>query len=66
MAFPPSGWSTLIIRVWRTEGARELRARLTELNDVESSGRTVAVAGGVDDVLDATRAWLTRVEAVES
>lgn len=55
-----SGWSTLIIRVWRTEDS-QLRARLTELDNVEGPERAVAVAGLVDDVLDATRAWLTRV-----
>jgi hypothetical protein len=53
-------WSTLIIRVWLTEGAH-LRARLTELDDIEGPERAVAVAGDADDVLDATRAWLTRV-----
>lgn len=51
----------MIIRVWRTEGPGNLRARLTELSDVDSPGHTVAVAGDVDDVLDATRSWLERV-----
>ncbi len=55
-----SNWSTLIIRVWLTEGVH-LRARLTELDDVEGPERVVAVVGDADDVLDATRAWLTRV-----
>jgi hypothetical protein len=64
MAVPASGWSTLIIRVWLAEDdSGGLRARLTELDDFESPGRAVAVAGDVDDVLDATRAWLTRVTA---
>lgn len=55
-----SRWSTLIIRVWLTDGA-PLRARLTELDDIEAPERAVAVVGNADDVLDATRAWLTRV-----
>jgi hypothetical protein len=59
-----SRWSTLIIRVWLTEGeGAGVRARLTELDDVESPGRTVAVAEGIDDVLEATRDWLVRVVA---
>lgn len=60
MSPPRSGWSTLIIRVWVTD-AGGLRARLTELDDVESPGRPVAVAGAVEDVLGETRAWLERV-----
>jgi hypothetical protein len=59
---PRSGWSTLIIRVWVTE-VGGLRARLTELDDVESPGRSVAVAGAVEDVLGETRAWLERLTA---
>jgi len=55
-----SSWSTLIIRIWLTEDS-QLRARLTELDDVEGPERAVAVVGVVDDVVDATRAWLTRV-----
>jgi hypothetical protein len=55
-----SRWSTLIIRVWLTDGL-PLRARLTELDDIEGPERAVAVAGDPDHVLEATRAWLTRV-----
>ena len=52
----------MIIRVWLTEGdGGGLRARLTELDDFESPGRAIAVAGDAEDVLDATRAWLARV-----
>jgi hypothetical protein len=53
-------WSTLIIRVWLADGA-SLRARLTELDDIEGPERAVAVVGDADDVVDATRAWLNRV-----
>jgi 16S rRNA G1207 methylase RsmC len=53
-------WSTLIIRLWLTEDA-QVRARLTELDDVQGPERAVALVGNADDVLDATRAWLTRV-----
>jgi hypothetical protein len=53
-------WSTLIIRLWLTEDA-QVRARLTELDDVQGPERAVALVGNADDVLDATRAWLMRV-----
>jgi hypothetical protein len=62
MDVPAAKWSTLIIRVWRT-GEFDLRGRLTELDDLEGPERPVAVVGSADNVLDATRAWLTRVLA---
>ncbi|MGO8882786.1 MAG: hypothetical protein ACLQDY_18680 [Streptosporangiaceae bacterium] len=62
MDVPAARWSTLIIRVWLTDGAH-LRGRLTELDDVEGPERAVAVVGDAGDVLDATRAWLARVLA---
>jgi hypothetical protein len=59
MDVPIARWSTLIIRVWLTDGAH-LRGRLTELGDVEGPERAVAVVG---DALDATQVWLARVLA---
>ena len=53
-------WSALIIRVWLTDSAH-LRARMTELDDIEGPERAVAVVGDAGDVIDATRAWLNRV-----
>ena len=62
MDVPVARWSTLIIRVWLTDGT-QLRGRLTELDDVEGPERAVDVVGDVGDVLDATRAWLAKVLA---
>lgn len=62
MDVPAAKWSTLIIRVWLTDEFG-LRARLTELDDLKGPERPAAVAGNANDVLDATRAWLTRVLA---
>jgi hypothetical protein len=59
----PSGtrWSTLIIRVWRTEGqSGAFRARLSEVDDGGGPGHTVAVAADPVSVLDLTRDWLAR------
>jgi hypothetical protein len=59
----PSGtrWSTLIIRVWRTEGQPgTFRARLSEVDDGGGQGQTVAVATDPASVLDVTRDWLAR------
>jgi hypothetical protein len=60
MVAEPSRWSTLIIRLW-FEDDGGLRARLTEVNDVEVPGRSVAVVDDVDAIVNATRAWLTRL-----
>lgn len=61
MSPPAVRWSTLIIRVWRTEGdADGFRARLSEVDDRGGPGRTVAVAGDPDTVLVAARDWLCR------
>ncbi len=61
MAVRESEWSTLILRVWLTEDAH-LRARLTELDDLRSPERVIAVLGNADDVIEAIRAWLTKVQ----
>jgi hypothetical protein len=56
-----SPWSTLIIRAWvKDEGG--LRARLTEVDATDKPDRSVAVADNVESVIDATRAWLARVQ----
>jgi hypothetical protein len=55
-------WSTLIIRVWLTEGDPDsFRARLTEIDALVGPARTVAVARDADAVLSATRSWLSDV-----
>jgi hypothetical protein len=62
MASSGPGWSTLIIRVWLTEGDPDgFRARLTEIDALAGPARTVAVAGNADAVLSATRSWLCDV-----
>jgi hypothetical protein len=56
-----SSWYTLIIRVWLDETSG-LRARLTEVNDVDSPEGQVAVVDDAEDVIDAVRVWLSRLE----
>ena len=56
-----SSWYTLIIRVWVDETSG-LRARLTEVNDVDSPEGQVAVVDDAEDVIDAVRVWLSRLE----
>jgi hypothetical protein len=60
MVAEPSRWSTLIIRLW-FEDDGGLRARLTEVNDVEVPEHSVAVVDDAEAVVSATRAWLTRL-----
>ncbi|HTT92267.1 MAG TPA: hypothetical protein VMF65_22120 [Acidimicrobiales bacterium] len=56
-----SSWYTLIIRVWVDETSG-LRARLTEVNDVDSPEGQVAVVDDAEDLIDAVRVWLSRLE----
>jgi hypothetical protein len=56
-----SSWYTLIIRVWLDETSG-LRARLTEVNDVDSPEGQVAVVDDAEDLIDAVRVWLSRLE----
>ena len=56
-----SSWYTLIIRVWVDETSG-LRARLTEVNDVDSPEGQVAVVYDAEDVIDAVRVWLSRLD----
>jgi hypothetical protein len=53
----------LILRVWREPHASPgapgvIRARLTRQSDADDGEIDVVVAGGIDDILAQTRAWL--------
>jgi hypothetical protein len=50
----------LILRVWR-EGDEELRARITETQDVASQEQTNLTAAGVEPICEIVCGWLERV-----
>lgn len=54
---PPERSAALVVRVWLTDDAARLRARLVAARS-DGDERTVAVAEGVDDVVRVVRSWL--------
>jgi hypothetical protein len=53
--------SVLVVRVWAQAEAPGLRARLTEVLDVDDGEMTVATVAGRRAIVAAVEAWLRRV-----
>ncbi|HET8951888.1 MAG TPA: hypothetical protein VFN44_15310 [Solirubrobacteraceae bacterium] len=55
-----------ILRVWREEGTREVRARLTAVDDVTTGAATARewTGAGIASVMTELRTWLERWSGV--
>jgi len=56
--------SVLVVRVWSQAEAPGLRARLTEVLDVDDGETTVATVAGERAIVMAVEAWLRRFAAL--
>ena len=48
----------LLLRVWADESDRRLRARITHVLDITTAQERVVMAGSVEEIEKAVRAWL--------
>jgi hypothetical protein len=55
----------LVMRVWTEDGIRGLRARIIHSSDVAGGGERMAVAGSIEEICAAVRAWLELMDADE-
>jgi hypothetical protein len=60
MALPDDRSAVLVIRAWHEPGSppREVRARLTQTPDTDTTGWDESVARGEDEIVAAVLRWL--------
>lgn len=54
----PTRTGLVTVRVWIEESDRPLRARITGVTDLRSSGRKVTAASSIDEICKAVRSFL--------
>ena len=58
MAGPTERAGVLVLRVWVEDSGAGLRARITEISDLESGEETSRVAASLDEIVAIVREWV--------